>query len=103
MAQAPGPTPTPYADVNALLDTLLARVRATVGEQFVAMFLDGSLRMEGVGPRPSRAACARGLPILRRPVDVSGALHASTRHNRVEASSSPLGAGEAGARLGAAG
>lgn len=35
--------PTPHADVNALLDTLLARVRATQGEQFVAMFLDGSL------------------------------------------------------------
>lgn len=41
MTQAPGPTP--YADVNALLDPLLARVRATLGEQFVAMFLDGSL------------------------------------------------------------
>lgn len=41
MAQTPGPTP--YPDVNALLDTLLARVRATLGEQFVAMFLDGSL------------------------------------------------------------
>jgi predicted nucleotidyltransferase len=35
--------PTPLAEVNALLDTLLARVRAMLGEQFIAMFLDGSL------------------------------------------------------------
>jgi predicted nucleotidyltransferase len=41
MTQAAGPTP--HAQVNALLDTLLARVRATLGEQFIAMFLDGSL------------------------------------------------------------
>lgn len=43
MAHAPGPTP--HADVNALLATVLAQVRATLGEQFVAMFLDGSLAL----------------------------------------------------------
>jgi predicted nucleotidyltransferase len=34
---------SPHAEVNTLLATLLARVQATLGEQFVAMFLDGSL------------------------------------------------------------
>jgi predicted nucleotidyltransferase len=36
-------SPTPHPDVNALVATLLARVRETLGERFVAMFLDGSL------------------------------------------------------------
>ena len=35
--------PTPHADVNAIVATLLARVRETLGGHFVAMFLDGSL------------------------------------------------------------
>jgi hypothetical protein len=35
--------PTPYADVNALLQTLLERAQAILGKQFVAMYLDGSL------------------------------------------------------------
>lgn len=35
--------PTPYAEVNALLATFLVRVRITLGEQLIAMFLDGSL------------------------------------------------------------
>lgn len=34
---------TPNADVNTLLATFLEHVRATLGGQFIAMFLDGSL------------------------------------------------------------
>lgn len=37
--------PTPHTDVNALVHTLLDRVRATLGARFVAMFLDGSLAL----------------------------------------------------------
>jgi len=35
--------PTPYPDVNALLGTLLAGVRAILGDQFVGLYLHGSL------------------------------------------------------------
>lgn len=35
--------PTPYADVNAILSDLLARVQATLGDNFVGMYLYGSL------------------------------------------------------------
>ncbi|HEU5102823.1 MAG TPA: aminoglycoside adenylyltransferase domain-containing protein [Roseiflexaceae bacterium] len=35
--------PTSHRDVNALLDTLLPRVQLIVGDQFVGMYLDGSL------------------------------------------------------------
>jgi hypothetical protein len=37
------PQPTPYADVNALLQTLLERVQAILGDHFIGMYLDGSL------------------------------------------------------------
>jgi hypothetical protein len=35
--------PTPYPDVNAMLDELLASVRAVLGSHFIGMYLDGSL------------------------------------------------------------
>ncbi len=35
--------PTPYSDVNALMQTLLERVQAILGDRFVGMYLDGSL------------------------------------------------------------
>ena len=34
---------TPYADVNALLDLLLSRLQATLGLNFVGLYLHGSL------------------------------------------------------------
>ena len=37
------PHPTPYADVNALLQTLLEGVQAILGNHFIGMYLDGSL------------------------------------------------------------
>ena len=35
--------PTPYADVNAILGLLLARVERILGDQFTGMYLYGSL------------------------------------------------------------
>jgi hypothetical protein len=35
--------PTPYADVNALLDLLLSRMRTVLGEELVGLYLYGSL------------------------------------------------------------
>lgn len=35
--------PTPYPDVNAVLDLLLSHVRRVLGKQFVGMYLHGSL------------------------------------------------------------
>jgi hypothetical protein len=37
------PHPTLYADVNALLQTLLERVQVILGDHFIGMYLDGSL------------------------------------------------------------
>lgn len=42
MSDSP-PSPTPYADVNALLHSLLACVQAILAEQFVGLYLYGSL------------------------------------------------------------
>lgn len=38
-------TPTPYADVNAILTVLLTDIRAVLGEYFVGMYLHGSLAL----------------------------------------------------------
>jgi aminoglycoside adenylyltransferase-like protein/nucleotidyltransferase-like protein len=45
--------PTPYADVNDALRDLLARVRATLGTQFVGMYLTGSLALGDFDPAGS--------------------------------------------------
>jgi len=37
------PDPTPYPDINALLDLLLDSVRAVLGDRFVGLYLYGSL------------------------------------------------------------
>src|SRR5512143_2779579 len=37
------PFPTPFADINAVLDELLAEARRILGAEFVGMYLDGSL------------------------------------------------------------
>ena len=39
------PFPTPFDDVNAVLDELLAKAREILGTQFVGMYLDGSLAL----------------------------------------------------------
>lgn len=39
------PQPTPYAEVNAILQQLLPQVQATLGPQFLAMYLYGSLAL----------------------------------------------------------
>jgi predicted nucleotidyltransferase len=49
-----GPTsPTPYADVNAVLGDLLARVRGALGDRFCGMYLFGSLVAGDFDPRRS--------------------------------------------------
>ena len=45
--------PTPYADVNAILADLLARVQAVLGENFVGMYLYGSLATGTFDPESS--------------------------------------------------
>jgi hypothetical protein len=38
----PGPSPTPYPDLNQVLKTLVERVQAALGETFVGAYLQGS-------------------------------------------------------------
>jgi predicted nucleotidyltransferase len=39
------PSPTPYPDVNAVLDQILAGARAVLNERLLAMYVDGSLAL----------------------------------------------------------
>ena len=45
--------PTPYADVNEVLHDLAARTRAILGDQFVGMYLYGSLALGDFDPQGS--------------------------------------------------
>lgn len=45
--------PTPYADVNAILSDLLTRVQAILGDNFVGMYLYGSLATGTFDPNSS--------------------------------------------------
>jgi len=45
-------SPTPYAQVNALLGRLLADAKSILGDYFVGMYLYGSLASGGSNPRP---------------------------------------------------
>jgi predicted nucleotidyltransferase len=45
--------PTPYPDVNAVLDALLAGARTALGERFVGMYLFGSLATGDFDPNSS--------------------------------------------------
>ena len=45
--------PTPYPDVNAVLDELLSGVREILGERFVGLYLDGSLATGDFNPQRS--------------------------------------------------
>lgn len=45
--------PTPYAEVNAVLQGLLAEERAVLGEQFVGLYVCGSLASGGFDPQRS--------------------------------------------------
>jgi aminoglycoside adenylyltransferase-like protein/nucleotidyltransferase-like protein len=40
-------TPTPYPEVNSILQELLENVKSILGSQFVGMYLDGSLTSDG--------------------------------------------------------
>src|SRR5579871_5115787 len=45
--------PTPYADVNAVLDEFLTGARTVLGAQFVGMYLSGSLALGDFSPTSS--------------------------------------------------
>ena len=45
--------PTPYADVNAVVAELLARVRTVLGPRFIGLYLDGSLAIGAFDPAKS--------------------------------------------------
>lgn len=47
------PRPTPYPDVNAIASDLLLRVQRILAEQFVGMYLDGSLASGDFDPHRS--------------------------------------------------
>lgn len=47
------PFPTPYPDVNAVLRHFLAETQAILGEQFVGLYLSGSLAVGEFDPRSS--------------------------------------------------
>jgi hypothetical protein len=47
------PTPTPYPDVNAVLDTVTTQAHAILGEHFVGLYLSGSLAVGDFDPRSS--------------------------------------------------
>jgi hypothetical protein len=53
MSDAPTIQPTPYPDVNAVLDLLLREVRAILGERLVGMYLYGSLSLGDFDPASS--------------------------------------------------
>jgi hypothetical protein len=55
MVKAPGRVkgPTPYADVNAAMVMLLAEVQAVLGDQFVGLYVHGSLAGGGFDPQRS--------------------------------------------------
>ncbi len=46
-------TPSPYAEVNEILLLLLTRVKHTLGKQFTAMYLYGSLASGDFNPKSS--------------------------------------------------
>jgi len=45
--------PTPYADVNVVLDHFLSSIQAVLGDHFVGMYLDGSLALGDFAPHSS--------------------------------------------------
>jgi predicted nucleotidyltransferase len=46
-------SPTPYSEVNAALNELLPDVQAILGDQFIGMYLYGSLAYGGFNPQTS--------------------------------------------------
>ncbi|HEX5505864.1 MAG TPA: aminoglycoside adenylyltransferase domain-containing protein [Thermomicrobiales bacterium] len=53
MSAAPTTPPTPYPEVNAILDLLLREVRAALGERLVGLCLYGSLSLGDFDPESS--------------------------------------------------
>ena len=51
------PSPTPYPEVNAILNVLLADVRAILGDQFVGFYLYGSLASGDFDSHPHTLLC----------------------------------------------
>src|SRR5829696_10263286 len=47
------PQPTPYLDINVFLKRLLATMQSTLGEQFMGLYLGGSLALGDFNPQRS--------------------------------------------------
>lgn len=47
------PQPTPYQDVNAVLNLVLSNMQATLGDQFIGLYLGGSLALGDFNPQRS--------------------------------------------------
>ena len=47
------PQPTPYADINVFLKRLLSTMRSTLGDQFMGLYLGGSLALGDFNPHRS--------------------------------------------------
>ena len=82
---APHPHPTPYPDVNALLQVLLENVQAVLTRHFVGMYLDGSLT-SGDFDQDSDIDF-----VVATDADVSGDLFTALQamHDRIAAINSP--------------
>src|SRR5687767_12994230 len=49
----PIPQPTPYQDVNVFLDLMLSNTQAILREQFIGLYLGGSLALGDFNPQRS--------------------------------------------------
>jgi hypothetical protein len=84
------PSPTPYPDINALLSLLLREVQGALGDDFVGMYLYGSLSLGDFDPASSDidflvvtereipAQCVADLGAMHTRVAASGLIWADT-------------------------
>lgn len=73
-------SPTPYADVNTILAELLSGLQSTLGEQFIGLYLYGSLASGDFDPRRSDIDF---LVVTRAKVPVESLSALSTMHARI--------------------
>ena len=73
--------PTPYPDVNLVLDRLLAGARVTLGEHFIGLYLHGSLAYGDFDPATSDLdfLVVTDGPLPEETFTALGALHAALR------------------------
>ncbi len=90
--------PTPYPDVNAFLHQFLSHVRAVLGQDFVGLYLYGSLSLGDFDPASSDidAVVATAMPLGSEVIEELRGLHARMQASdgdwarRLEVSYMPL-------------